>query len=255
MEEPPGYPPPTLVRRRSAKGRLAFFVAIVILAAAVGFFVVSRLTENSAPAPVAQEPAAAEPKPVQLEPAPPEPAPPPPNPVGDADAKAAALPDAAKAAPGAAPAPAPVAVDDATADAPARPAGKARDARPANLWYYVGRLGDGPGAIYSRDGRQWNFAFACTLKTHMIEFIAVGTGSPGGFDKQSMGAGQVRLEMDGTYSKDGGGIISSKLPASHAIFTTLLGGKDPLEVQLVASHKTVLPVSPGLIRLIKTCRG
>lgn len=232
MEQPPaGYPPPTLIRRRSPKRRLALLIVLVLAAAALGALVVSRITETGISAPPLR-----------------------PTPAGGADSSPAAPADAVRPPAAVEPAEPPVTVDNAAADAPAK-AANARDGREANLWYYVRRLGDGPGAIYSRDGRRWSFAFACTTRTRTIEFIAVGTGSPGDFDRQSMRAGRVGLEMDATYSKDGGGIISTRLAAAHPIFDALAAGKDPLEVQLVASHKTILPVGPGLVRLIGACRG
>ncbi|WP_152663931.1 hypothetical protein [Sphingomonas sp. SRS2] len=163
---------------------------------------------------------------------------------GDADSNAAALPDTA-------------AGQDMIVEQPidpATPAPPTPDARQPNRWYYVNALGDGPGVIYSRTGGQWNFAFACTTRTRAIEFIAVGTGAPGDFDKQAIRVGKVKLMMDASYSQDGGGTIISVLPATHAFFNALDGTK-PMEIQLHATRKTIVPIGPAVIRLIKTCRG
>lgn len=224
METPLGYPPPTLiVRKRSGKGRLRAFVLLVTAAAALGFHIVDRLLQPAAAPPVAADPPGAA--------------------AGDADAEPAALPDAAREPP--------ITVDAPGADtAPAQPP---LDARQPNRWYYVERLADGPGAIYTRSGGQWDFAFACTAQTRMIEFIAVGTGSPGGFDKQSITVGKVKLMMDAGYSKDGGGTMSTTLPAGHPFFDAF-DGKMPMEVRLHADRKTIVPVDSGVVRLIRACR-
>jgi hypothetical protein len=222
METPLGYPPPTLVvRKRSARSGLRAFAVMIALAAALGFYVVDSLIEPpAAPPPVV------------------------PGEAGDADTKAAALPDTAQEPP--------IMVDAPPADtAPAQPS---VDARQPNRWYYVDSLADGPGAIYSRDGGAWSFAFACTTKTRVIEFIAVGTGSPGDFDQQSIDVGKVRLMMDAGYSKDGGGTMITTLPASHPFFNAL-DGTAPMEVRLHENRKTIVPVGPDVVRLIKTCRG
>lgn len=223
METPLGYPPPTLiVRKRSAKRGLRAFVVMIVAAGGLGFYVVDSLLESPprpAPAPVASE-------------------------VGDADADPAALANSAGEPS--------ITVDAPPADtAPAQPS---VDARQPNRWYYVGRLADGPGAIYSRSGGQWNFAFACTTRTRMIEFIAVGTGSPGDFDQQSITVGKVRLMMDAGYSKEGGGTMITTLPASHPFFKAL-DGTAPMEVRLHKTRKTIVPVGPDVVRLIEACRG
>jgi hypothetical protein len=128
------------------------------------------------------------------------------------------------------------------------------DARKANQWYYVPRLGDGPGAIYSRTGGQWNYAFACNQAARTIEIIATGTGDPAGFDQQAIDVGKTRLMMDATYARDGGGVISTVLPAKNSFFDAL-DGSAPMEIQLVASRKAIVPVGADLVRLIRTCRG
>ncbi|WP_208633687.1 hypothetical protein [Rhizorhabdus wittichii] len=222
MQGPIGYPPPTLVRKRSGlRMRLAVVLATVALAA--GGYGVARLflsAPKAAPAPSEARPAAV---------------------TASADTPAAAMPDAAAAV-----------VVEAPADAPA--VDTPVDARRANAWYYVSRLGDGPGAIYSRTGGQWSYALACTSATRTIEIIAIGTGSPGGFDRQAISVGKVTLMMDASYSLDGGGTISTTLPASHAFFDAL-DGSAPMTIQLHATRKAVVPVGPAVVRLIRDCRG
>ena len=222
MEPPPGYPPPTLVRKKS-RGPFRFGVLFFVLFAGLGFILVTRLLEQPS------------------EPPPPAPAAADPGGVGDADAAPAALPDSGQ-----------IIVEKPVEEGAA--AAKAPDARKPNRWYFIDRLGDGPGAIYSRDGSQWNFAFACTSATRTIEFIAVGTGSPGTFVDQSISVGKVKLMMDASYSKDGGGTISTILPASHP-FLKALDGSAPMEVKLHALRKTIVPVDANVVRLIGACRG
>jgi len=226
IEPPPGYPPPVLVRKRSAKRPLALLilVAFVVAAIIIGLLERQGTTEQTAPARA-------------------QPAPPATKFVGNADSAAESLPDAGDAA---------VAVETALAE-PVR-AANAPDGRKANLWYFVPRLADGPGAIYSRDGHQWSFALSCTTRRRTIEFIAIGTGSPGYFDKQSIKVGKVRLMMDATYSKEQGGTISTTLPAAHPFFKAL-DGSAPMEVQLVAGRKIILPVGPAVTHLVDICRG
>ena len=222
MQGPIGYPPPTLVRKRSGlRMRLAVVLATVALAA--GGYGVARLFLSGPK--VAPAPSEARPGPV----------------TASADTPAAAMPDAAAAV-----------VVEAPADAPA--VDKPVDARRANAWYYVPRLGDGPGAIYSRTGGQWSYALACTSATRTIEIIAIGTGSPGGFDRQAITVGKVKLMMDASYSPDGGGTISTTLPASHAFFDAL-DGSAPMTIQLHATREAVVPVGPAVVRLIRDCRG
>lgn len=228
MQGPIGYPPPTLVRKRSGfpKRAVTVLVAIVLIAGGYG---VTRLIQ-SPPAPEAVERTASPPA------------------VGagaaSADTPAAALPDAAAAKPAVV---VETPADGTIVDNPV-------DARRPNSWYYVARLGDGPGAIYSRTGGQWSYALACTTAAKTIEIIAVGTGSPGAFDRQAITVGKVRLLMDATYSPDGGGMISATLPARHAFFDAL-DGSAPMEIQLHANRKTVVPVAPEVVRLIRDCRG
>lgn len=166
------------------------------------------------------------------------------NGTGGIDSNAAALPDSAATQ-------AVIVERPGDSAAPAQPS---PDARQPNRWYYVNVLGDGPGAIYSRTGGQWNFAFACTARARVIEFIAVGTGAPGDFDKQSIRIGKVRLMMDASYSPEGGGTIITKLPATHPFFNGL-NGETPMEIQLQRNRKTIVPIGPDVVRLVKACRG
>lgn len=216
---PAGYPPPTLVRKRSGLRRVRIVILLLITALILLVYALSRFVADgsAAPAPVA---------PVQVEA------------TGEGDAGTAIEPPMTVDAP----------IDSAT---PVQPT---PDARRPNRWYYVDVLGDGPGAIYSRTGGQWNFAFACTARTRVIEFIAVGTGTPGNFDRQSVSVGKVKLMMDASYSADGGGTMITALPAAHPFFNAL-DGKAPLEVQLHAGRKTIVPVGPDVIRLVRACRG
>ena len=229
MEPPPGYPPPTLIRRKSRATSPRFILLFLTLFAGLGFYIVHQLLDGASP-PLAPVPVA---RTVVDR-----------NGVADADAAPAALPDMTKSVE------APPLVEKPVDTGIA----KARDARKPNQWYFVGALGDGPAAIYSRDGGPWNFAFACTAKTRRVEFIAVGTGSPGSFDRQVIKVGKVRLMMDATYSKEGGGTISTSLPASHPFFNALTD-KATMEVQLVSDRKTTIPVGPNVVRLIRACRG
>lgn len=226
MQGPIGYPPPTLVRKRSGL-RVRLAVALALAALAAGGFGVAWLIQSreaSVPA-TGDTPREVAPKAV----------------TASADTPAAAMPDAAAAV-----------VVEAPADA--APVDQPVDARRANAWYYVARLGDGPGAIYSRTGGQWSYAFACTSATRTIEIIAIGTGSPGSFDQQAISVGKVKLMMDASYSPDGGGTISTKLPAGHAFFDAL-DGSAPMTIQLHATRKAVVPVGPAVVRLIRDCRG
>lgn len=234
VQGPIGYPPPTLVRKRSGVFRLrtVIILFLALALALVGYAVTLYLQSREAPAhvePAVQEPVVPEPE----------------IKAPTADTPAAALPDTA------APAPTPVVVetpaDTAKVDTPV-------DARKANSWYYVRRLGDGPGVIYSKSGGQWNYALACNSAAKTIEIIAVGTGSPGSFDQQAIAVGQTRLMMNATYAPDMGGTISTVLPAGHAFFTAL-DGSAPMEIQLYADRKTVVPVGPEVVRLVRDCRG
>lgn len=215
---PLGYPPPTLIRKRYGFRRVWTVVLSVTLALMLLVYAFSQV--------ITDEPAA-------------------PSVVAPAEVGATQTRDPERAAP-------PMTVEtpiDST-----EPVEPAPDARQPNRWYYVEALGDGPGAIYSRTGGQWNFAFACTARSKVIEFIAVGTGAPGEFDQQSISVGKVKLMMDASYSQDGGGTIITTLPAAHPFFNAL-DGTTPMEVRLHASRKTIVPVGPNVIRLIKACRG
>lgn len=229
VQAPIGYPPPTLVRKKSGFFRLRTLAILLVVGALIaGGYVVTRLLQTREAAPPPAKPA-------------------PPQPdasvVAPVDTPAAALPDTAAAPPVTVETPA----DTAKVDKPV-------DARVANSWYYVPRLGDGPGAIYSKTGGQWSYALACTAKTRMIEIIAVGTGSPGNFEQQAITVGKAKLLMDASYSSDGGGTISATLPAADPFFTAL-DGSAPMEIQLVADRKTVVPVGPAVARLVSACRG
>ncbi|WP_340313987.1 hypothetical protein [Rhizorhabdus argentea] len=216
MEAPAGYPPPTLIRRRRRFGRMPTTAALLILALVLGTCTLGRSLER---------------EPLHT-----------------------AVPDQGRVqprAPDPVAAPAMIVEGSTHATVAVQPS---IDARKPNRWYYVARLGDGPGAIYSRDGGQWNFAFACDARTRMIEFIAVGTGSPGDFDQQALRVGNVRLLMDATYARDSGGTISMKLPAAHP-FLNALDGRTPMEVQLMPTHKTLVPVDAAVVRLVRACRG
>lgn len=216
METPAGYPPPTLIRRRQRFSRLPTIAALLLLALVLGTCTLGRSIER---------------EPLR-----------------------AAAPDLGRKQPSAAHQ---IAAPAMTVEAPAEATIAAQpsiDARKPNRWYYVDRLGDGPGAIYSRDGGQWNFAFACDARRRMIEFIAVGTGSPGDFDQQALSVGKIKLLMDATYARDSGGTISMKLPAAHP-FLNALDGRMPMEVQLLPTRKTIVPVDPDVVRLVRACRG
>jgi hypothetical protein len=140
-------------------------------------------------------------------------------------------------------------------DSAASPSAPSIDARQSDHWYYVPQIGDGPGAIYSRSGGGWDYAFACTAATHMIEFIAVNTGDPGSFDQQYMRVGRVKLMLDAAYSKDGHGTISTKLPARHPFFDAFVGTDKAIELQLLADQTMVIPVGSAVTRLLRDCRG
>lgn len=221
MEGPIGYPPPTLVRRRPVVRRVRFAVLVAVVAAGLGITVLERFDDSTT---------APEPPPVAATvPAP-------------ADVRPEALPDT----------PTEPAVKVETPDA--EPAGPSVDARQPNQWYYVDRLADGPGALYSRNGGQWSYALACTRATRTIEIIAVGTGDPGGFDKQMISIGKAKLMMDASYARDSGGTMITTLPAAHPFFNAF-DGSGSMEIQLHADRKAIVPVGPAVIRLIRDCRG
>ncbi|ATE64767.1 hypothetical protein [Rhizorhabdus dicambivorans] len=225
---PEGYPPPTLVRKRTSKGlRFVLLLAFALLAAAA-FMAASRFLQSEpepAAPPVAEKPVA-------------------PAPPTDVEAPAGAVPEA--------PAAPEVVVETPEAAVAAAP--PSIDARQPNQWYYVGRLADGPAAIYSRTGGQWNYAFACNRAAKTIEIIATGIGDPGDFDRQAIQVGATKLAMDASYARDAGGTISTVLPAGDPFFGAL-DGATPMEIQLVANRKAIVPVGPALVRLIRTCRA
>jgi hypothetical protein len=146
----------------------------------------------------------------------------------------------------------PVSIAPSVSDAPLQPSA---DARQPNHWYYVAQIGDGPGAIYSRDGGGWDYALACTLTTRTLEFIAVNVGDPGNFDKQYLKVGRVKLMMDASYSKEGHGTLSTTLAAKHPFFDAFMGPNKVLEMELTQGRKTVLAAGPELSRVIRECRG
>lgn len=226
---PTGYPPPTLIRKRSGLRRMRAIILLFAVGIVLIIYALSQLLADDS----AQNGSGRSAPPGGLAGAGPR----------DADANPATMPDSA-------------AEPAMTVESPADSAVAAQpspDAREANRWYYVTALGDGPGVIYSRTGGQWNFAFACTLRTRTIEFIAVGTGASGNFDQQSISVGKVKLMMDASYSQDGGGTITTTLPAAHPFFSAL-SGAEPMEVRLYATRKTVVPIGPDVARLVKTCR-
>lgn len=233
------YPPPTLIPRKSRASGVRRAVFVGTLGLLVATCAVTRMTHSSekadmgplADAPLSPPPGSPAPKVAEAAPAPAaEPAPAP----------------VAMAAPAAAPVVAPAAVV---------PAAPAPDARQPDHWYYVPQIGDGPGAIYSRTGGGWDYAFACTLATRTIEFIAVNTGDPGTFDRQYMRVGHARLMLDATYSKEGHGTISTKLPAKHPFFDAFVGTGKSIELELLEGKTVVIPVGSEVTRLIRDCRG
>lgn len=221
MQTPIGYPPPTLVRRRSAWSKLRLPLAILVVVAAAAIGALFLMPSPKAPS------------------------------VRHADANQPVAPLVRPPAPKVAEVAPPVVIDIPRPDIAT--ATKPFDGRKANHWHYVPRLGDGPGVIYSRTGKGWDYAMACTPAASTIEIIAVGTGSPGTFDRQSIGVGKVKLMMDATYSPDGGGTISTRLPASHPFFKAL-DGSAPMEIQLYETRKTLIPVDPEVVRLVRQCR-
>lgn len=231
---PEGYPPPTLVRKKRGPGKGLLLIGFVALAVAAYF--ISGLIHVSGPAPQPSDTLAADRRAPAPAAAPP--------PAAEADEPADAVPEA----------PTEPAVTVETPEAAEAAAQPSVDARKANQWYYVGRLGDGPGAIYTRTGGQWNYAFACNRAKGTIEIIATGTGDPAGFERQAIRVGATRLDMDATYSKDGGGVMSMVLPAANGFFDAL-DGTTPMEIQLVADRKAIVPVGPELVRLVRICRG
>ena len=238
------YPPPTLIKRRSRGAWVRYAVLLLIVAIVLGtctasrFMSTDRSPKGTASSDIAASPDAAS-SATEIVEAPP------------AGALAEPPPAEQTAAPTPGPVPEAAAAESvAVAQAPMQEG----DAREANRWYYVRTLGDGPGAIYSRTGGQWDYAFACALATRTLEFIAVNSGNPRGFDRQSMRVGTLDQPMDATYSRDGGGTISMRLPAGNRFFSALANGAT-VEVQLLASRRVILPVGPDLVRLIRDCRG
>jgi len=224
-----GYPPPTLFGRRSRRLGVHSIVLLLALAVVLATCTASRfIGSDKKTQPHSEEPSA--------------------DAIVDVPS-----PSPAPQAPENSVTPAP-SVPAASADAPAEATPTAGDLRQANRWYYVRALGDGPGVIYSRTGSAWDYAFACALPARTIEFIAVNTGSPAGFDQQSMQVGATKLMMNASYARDSGGTISTKLPATNAFFDTLTNGAT-LEVQLLANRRVMLSIGPEVARMIRDCRG
>jgi hypothetical protein len=236
------YPPPTLVPKTSRAAWIRRIVLVATLSLMLGTCVFTRLLHRGGKIQSAS-PAVAD---VPIESAP--------------EAPVAQAP-----APTVQPAPADTANQVAAVDGappavqPAQPAGAVPqpggDARQPNRWYYVPQIGEGPGVIYSRDGGRWSYAFACSLANRTIEFIAVGVGDPGGFDRQYLKVGGAKLMLDAGYAKDGGGTISAKLPAKHPFFDNFLGSDKSLELQMLPGSQVITPVGPDITRVIRECRG
>ncbi len=250
------YPPPTLIKRRSRSAWARYAVLLFTLALVLGTCTASRFMGSekhvAAPSEALDAPLPTTPAADASVVAP---APAPADEVSDAPATASPAVKIAEAPPPPVAAPvvgaaAPVAV--VAAPAPVAPA--AAGIRTPNHWYYVRALGDGPGAIYSGSGTSWDYAFACTKPTRMIEFIAVRTGDPGGFQDQMMSIGASRLNLDATYSTDQGGTISARLPARNSFLDGLTDGAT-LNVQLVANRSTALSIGADVARVIRDCRG
>lgn len=216
------YPPPKLIRRKSRAPSVRRTVFVITLGLLVGTCTLARLTHGSESDKAGQGPLSD---------------PPTFSPSGE--------PSSLSIGPAETPPP----VESAKAGAPSV------DARLPDHWYYVPQIGDGPGAIYSRNGGGWDYAFACTLPTRTIEFIAVNTGDPGAFDQQYMRVGRVKLMLDASYSKEGHGTISTRLAARHPFFDAFVGTDKAIELQLLADHKIVIPVGTEVTRLIRDCRG
>jgi hypothetical protein len=232
------YPPPTLVPRRSRAALVRRIVAVVTLLLLVGTCTASRFLRHGG---LKKDLAAANVSGAFDTP----------SANNDADAVGAPADERASNSmqpPQAEPVTAPISV----AGAPVQPSA---DARQPNHWYYVAQIGDGPGAIYSRDGGGWDYALACTLTTRTLEFIAVNVGDPGAFDKQYLKVGRVKLMMDASYSKEGHGTLSTTLAAKHPFFDAFTGPNRALEMELTQGRKTVLAVGPELPRVIRECRG
>lgn len=225
------YPPPSLVARRSRASWLRRGVLVATLALLLGTCTVSRLTRGDDIG--KSDPAAHVP-----------------DPFAEPQREARDVPDAPAAAMAGNEAVAAVNVADA-----APPAQPPVDARQPNRWYYVPRLGDGPGAIFSRTGGGWDYAFACIAATRTIEFIAVNIGDPGGFDQQYMRIGRAKLMMDASYSREGQGTIITRVAATHPFFNAFAGPDPSLELQLLADRKVVIPIGAEVLRLIRDCGG
>lgn len=211
------YPPPSLIPRRSRASWTRRIVFVATLGLLLGTCTVARLAGNDDGDKADQGPLSDSALPSRHDEPPPSKAP-----------------------------------DAAPATSPAPPS---LDARQPDHWYYVPQIGDGPGAIYSYSGGGWDYAFACTLATHTIEFVAVNIGDPGTFDQQYMRVGRVKLMLDASYSKEGHGTISTKLAARHPFFDAFTGTGKDIELQLLADHKVVIPVGSEVTRLIRDCRG
>jgi hypothetical protein len=227
------YPPPTLIPRRSRASWARRAVFVVTLGLLLGTCTVTRFMQGTEPK---KDEAAA-------------------NISAPFDAPAASdAPD--NVIPDSAPAIASQGGNDvAPQPAAAVPIEPSPDARQPNRWYYVDQIGDGPGAIYSRSGGGWDYAFACTAPTRTIEFIAVNVGDPGTFDKQYMKVGRVKLMMDASYSKEGRGTISTKLPARHPFFDAFTGPDKALELELLEGRKLMIAIGSDVTRVIRECRA
>ncbi len=236
------YPPPTLTPGPSRAALIRRIVLVATLCLLLGTCAFSRLMQGRIDKPAAETVIAS--TDIAIDKA------------GDVGviAPAEAVP-AAVAAPAAPPVVTEVTPPPPAAPVPAAAPASAADARQPNRWYYVPRLGDGPGAIYSRDGGPWSYAFACALPTRTIEFIAVGIGDPGSFDSQYLRVGGTRQMLDAGYSRDGNGTISSRLPAKAALFDQLAGAPRPIEMQLRAEGPLTVPAGAEIARVVRECRA
>jgi hypothetical protein len=121
MNGPPGYPPPTLVRRRRGLARPRHLVLLAVVAVVLGTCTLGRLIGTSEQ-PAVQAPPAQD------------------RPAVRAETQAG------------------IRIVRPVEDSPrAQPS---PDARKPNRWYYVARLGNGPEAIYSLTGLQWIYVLS-----------------------------------------------------------------------------------------------
>ncbi|TZG29059.1 hypothetical protein [Sphingomonas montanisoli] len=244
------YPPPTLVRKPTSRAvwirRLVLVGTLLVL---VGTWAVSNFMKSGEREPLvtAGQDRLAEDMAVDggTE-----------TTLGPIDGQEAALPSPADPAPAPDAAPAEqAAVAAPPAPEPVATQPRSSDSRLANNWHYVPRLGDGPAAIFTRNGGAWDYALACNTARGQIEFIAVRTGDPQGFGGQYMRAGGVTARMDATYSRTAGGTISMVLPARHQLFDAVAGQGQAIEAQVVAGAPAMLPVNGDVVRLVRQCRG